>query len=329
MKANRAQIERALDKADSAIRLYLLYGPDDSSSAALAAKLGVALKDGERVDLTGAALKSDPARLADEAAAIAMFGGPRWIRVAPAGDEVLAAVDALLEAPAAGNPVVLIAGALRKDAKLLKRALGHPAAMAFASYPPEGAEADRLAIAMGRELGLDIRPDVAHRLASASGGDRAVLARELEKFANYLDAAPDRPMPLDHEALDLLGADSGDGNLGRLVDAVLGGAGAAADEELARLGGEGIEGVPVVRALQRRLLMLADARASGTLPRGVIWKEKDALEAQLARWDAPGIATAVARLAAAGRATMRPRGPGGIALDAALVEIARAAARRR
>lgn len=326
----RPQIERALDAADPRIRLFLLYGPDESGSAELAQRLGRAVgADAERIDLTGAGLKADPARLADEAAAMSLFGGRRWIRVAPAGDEVLDAVIALLEAPAAGNPVVLIAGTLRKDARLLKRLLDDPAAIVFASYAPEGAEADRIAIAMGRGLGLDLRPDVAQRLAAASGGDRALLARELEKFADFLDAAPERPKPLDHDALDLLGADSGDADIGRLVDAVLSGAPAAADEERARLAGEGVDGVPVVRALQRRLLMLAEARAGGTAPRTAFWKERDAVAAQLARWDAGGLATALSRIGAAGRATMTPGGPGGIALDAALTEIARAAARRR
>lgn len=330
MKASRPQIERALGAADPAIRVFLLHGPDESGSAELGQRLGRAMgADAERVDLTGAALKADPARLADEAAAMSLFGGARWIRVEPAGDEALDAVAALLAAPAAGNPVVLIAGVLRKDAKLVKRLLDERAALVFASYAPEGAEADRLAIAMGRGLGLDLRPDVAQRLVTGCGGDRALLARELEKFADYLDAAPERPQPLDHDALDLLGADSGDADIGRLVDAVLGGAPAAADGERARLAGEGMDNVPVVRALQRRLLMLAEARSGGTAPRTPFWKERDAVAAQLARWDAAGLATALARVGAAGRATMTPGGPGAIALDAALTEIARAAARRR
>lgn len=330
MKASRSQIERALGAADPAVRLFLFHGPDEAGSAELAQRLGRAVgADAERIDLTGATLRADPARLADEAAAMSLFGARRWIRVDPAGDEVLDAVTALLEAPAAGNPVALIAGALRKDARLLKRLLDDPAALVFASYAPEGVEADRLAIAMARDHGLDLRPDVAQRLAAACGGDRALLARELEKFADYLDAAPERPKALDHDALDLLGADSGDADIGRLVDAVLGGAPAAADEERARLAGEGVDAVPLVRALQRRLLMLAEARAGGTAPRTAIWKDRDAVAAQLARWETAGLAIALARVGAAGRATMAPGGPGALALDAALTDIARAAARRR
>ena len=49
------------------------------------------------------------------------------------------ALEALIEAPAAGNPVILVAGGLQPASKLLKLALAETAAMAFASYAPEGA----------------------------------------------------------------------------------------------------------------------------------------------------------------------------------------------
>src|SRR3546814_7543996 len=82
------QIERALDAPSADIRLFLLHGPDDAGSQALTKRLERAMgPDAERIDLDGAALKIDPARLADEAASISLFGGARWIRVTLAGDE--------------------------------------------------------------------------------------------------------------------------------------------------------------------------------------------------------------------------------------------------
>ena len=126
MKADKGQIDRAL-KAPAGTRFFLLYGQDESGSRALMRLLGDAMgKDAERVDLAGAELRADPARLADEAGAISLFGGARYIVVDPAGDETLAAVEALQEAPAGGNPVVLLAGALKPSSKLLKLALGDP-----------------------------------------------------------------------------------------------------------------------------------------------------------------------------------------------------------
>lgn len=133
MKANRGQIERALDApgqgASADIRFYLLYGPDEAGSQSLAKRLERAMgPQAERVDLDGATLKDDPARLADEAASFSMFGDKRWIRVSGMGEESVPALTALLEAEAAGNPVIAVAGALKATSKLVKLALEHKGA---------------------------------------------------------------------------------------------------------------------------------------------------------------------------------------------------------
>ncbi|SNS72250.1 DNA polymerase III, delta subunit [Sphingomonas laterariae] len=342
MKANQRQVEQALDRADPAIRFYLLHGPDESASRALAKRIAKALgADAEKVELAGGTLKGDPALLADEAAAIALFGGPRYVVIDPAGDEILDAVDALLALPQAGNPVVAVAGALRKDSKLLKLATAADTAMAFASYVPEGRDADRVAVALGRDHGLQLRPDIARRLAAAAGNDRAVLEQEIIKFATFLDAAPDRPRELDDDALDALGADAEEGDLSRLVDTTLAGDMAAADAELSRLLGIGTDAIPIVRAFQRQLLLLAQLRAevaegqsidavmAGPAGRAVFWKEKDKVARLLSRWSPEGLATALARMAEAGRQAMRSGGAGGIAVEAEILALARAAQRMR
>jgi DNA polymerase-3 subunit delta len=341
MKASLGQIERALDTVAADVRLFLLHGPDESGSRALADRLANAMGEAaERIDLTGAALKADPALLADEAAALSLFGGRRYIRVIPAGDETLEAVEALLAAPAAGNPVVLVAGALRKDAKLLKRVTADRAALAFASYSPEGQVADQLAIRLGHALGLRIRPDIGRRLVEIGGGDRAVLAQELEKLALYLDAAPERPADLEHDAIDAIAAGSGEGDLSRLVDLVLGGESEAADAERARLAGEGIEGIALLRPLLRRLLLLAQLRAAlddgdsidqalTSAGPSLFWKSRPIVTRQLGQWDGRALATAIERIGAAERAIKASGGIGPLAAEAELLAIGRAAARRR
>lgn len=340
MKPAEARLVRALDAADPAIRLYLFHGPDEAGARALAARLQPALGAGaERVDLRGDELKSDPARLADAAAAISLFGGRSWIRVDPAGDECAGAVAALLEAPAAGNPVAIVAPGLRKDARLVKLAQGSPAAIVHACYPPEGRELDALAAEQARALGLDLRPDVAQRLAKACGGDRAILASEIEKLALYLDAAPERPRTASAEALDALGAAIDDGDLARLTGAVFGGHVGAADEALAQLEAEGIEGVPVLRALGRRALLLAQLRAQvaagdgldrvmETGGKAIFFKERDAVRRSLGRWTPEALATAVARLAESERQVKAPGFPGQAIVREEVLAIARRAARR-
>ncbi|HEX6376969.1 MAG TPA: DNA polymerase III subunit delta [Allosphingosinicella sp.] len=340
MKAKRPEMERAL-KSPSAYRFFLLYGPDESGSHSLvkvaAAGAGA---EAERVELTGAELKADPARLADEAASISLFGGARYIVVHPAGDECLAAVEALLEAPAAGNPVLLVAGALRPASKLLKLALAEPSALALASYAPEGQEAERLVFDMARAEGLVVRPDVARRLAEACAGNRAILALELQKLALYLDAAPQRPQPLDHDALDAVGAAAEEGDLSRLVDSVGGGDPAMLQAELLRLAGEGIEGIPLIRAVLRRMSLLARLRAQvergdsaaavmASHGKSLFWKEKESVGRQLARWRSDALARSVSRLLETERQIKASGGPGPTAVNEELFAICRRAARLR
>jgi DNA polymerase III subunit delta len=336
---NRGEVERALGRADPAIRCYLLYGPDESGSRALAAKLAAGLgADAERIDLAAAQLKADPALLADEAASVSLFGGARHIRVEGAGDDCLAAVEALLDAPAAGNPVVLIGGALRKDAKIVKRLEGDAAALIFASWLPEGQEADRIAIEIGRAAGLRIDPDLARRLAQAAGGDRAVLAREVEKLALYADADPQAPKEATHAMVDAVGADAAEADLSRMIDALFSGDTAALDREFTRAAAEGLDAIPRIRAVLRRLQTVVPARTEmdrGAAPRAAIdkaarqlfWKEKDAVARDLPRWTSQRLAMAIDRCAAMERTLKSARGPGGVAADQLLLAMARSVRR--
>jgi DNA polymerase-3 subunit delta len=339
MKANRSQVEAALRARCEGFRFILLHGPDEAGSRALLPVLAQAMGgDAERVDLSGSELKNDPARLADEAASISLFGGARYIVVESAGDEALAAVEALLDSSAGGNPILIVTGMLKPTSKLLKRALTEPAALALASYVPDGREAGKLVIDMARQQGLQMRPDVARRVAEAAGGNRAVIANELEKFALYLDAAPDRPREIEHDTLDALGAASEEGDLSRLVDSVSGGDAKLLKAELLRLSSEGIEGISLIRAMLRRMLLLARLRAEvdrgnsidavmASQGKSLFWKEKPAISQQLARWRSPLLAKATARLLETERQVKAPGGLGPLAVDEELFAICRQAAR--
>jgi len=340
VKAKRVEIERALDKPEGT-RFFLLYGPDEGGSRGLLRRLAAAIGEGaERIDLSGADLKADPARLADEAAAISMFGDRRWVLVEQAGDESEPALAALVAAPVAGNPVAIVAGALKGGSKLLKTALAARTGLAFASYLPDAGEADRLVLELARAHGLVVRPDVARRIAEAAGGNRAIVDQELVKLALFVDASPEAPRPVDHDALDAVGAGA-EGDLARLVDSVAGGDGAALEAEIARLKAEGKEGITLTRAVLRRMALLARLRAEverGNSPasvvkspagRSVFFREQDAVARQLGRWRPPLIAKAISRLIAAEGQVMASGGPGIVAAEEELFAICRQAARLR
>lgn len=341
VKANRGQIERALDAPPADVRFFLLYGPDEAGSLALAKRLERAMgPQAERIDLDGATLREDPARLSDEAAAFSMFGDRRWIRVNGMGEESVPALTALLEAEAAGNPVIAVAGALKPASKLLKLALDHKAAQAFISYQPDAREAEQIAVAIARDGGLRLSPDLARRIVGISGGDRALMAGEIEKLVLYLDAAPEQPREATAEALDALSAENPETDAVPLVNAVLGGDLKAMHRELGRLAEVGTAMASVIRPLLTRAMLIAGIRADfnrdGRLEaaveaagKAVFWKEKGLVSRQVRLWDAAGIARVIHRLAQAERASRSGRGLGDLMVRHELLTIARQASRER
>jgi DNA polymerase-3 subunit delta len=338
MKASKASIGRVVDQPAPQVRFYLFHGPDEAQSRALGERLLQALS-ATRFVVNAGAIKSDPAALADEAGAMSLFGGKRLIWIEPAGDEIAAGVEALLEAAAAESPVVAIAGSLRKTSALLKLAEGSDQAVAFAAYAPEGAEAERMVIEVGRRFGLKIAPPLAALVAESCGNDQAIVSQELQKLALYVDASPQSPKELDREAVAAVGAELTEGNLPGLADLALAGELAELADELARLP-HAAEGIPIVRALQRRLLMLAPARARiergdrsdavmASFGKSLFWKDKGLIEKLLRLWDAKGLATVAERAGRLERELMFSPAPDQEALGEELLSIARAARGRR
>lgn len=339
MKAAKGSLNSALDRPDPDLRFYLFHGPDEAGSRALAERLLKGL-GAEKFAVLGQAIKADPAALADEAGAISLFGGRRAIWIEPAGDEIADGVAALLEAPALESPVIAVAGSLRKTSALLKLAEGHPAALTHITYVPEGRDLERLIAELGRDVGLRVTPELAQRIAAASGGNQAVALQELSKFALYLGAERENPKELDPDTVDLLGADCAEADLMRLGDLALAGRMKDLLEELGRLPHGGSEAIPILRALQRRLLMLAPLRARiergesvdgvmASMGKALFWKDKPLIQRLLSVWSAERLAEAASRVAGRERQIMLRPLADDAALGETLVTLARAAGRGR
>ncbi len=338
MKASKQSVGRAVDQPNPQLRFYLFHGPDDAQSRALGQRLLKAL-GAVKFTVAAGAVKSDPATLTDEAGAMSLFGERRVIWIEPAGDEIAPGVEALLEAASVESPVVAIAGALRKTSAVLKLAEASPLAMTFAAYAPEGQDAERMVMDVGRGFGLKIGPTVAARIAAAAGNDQALASQELQKLAIYLDASPQSPKELDHEAIDAVGTDTAEGDMLRLADLALGGDIDGLAGELARMIPGGSEAIPVVRSLQRRLLMLAPMRARverGETPDAVMtsmgkslfWKDKALISRMLSQWSAERLAKVAERAGRLERGLIFNPAPQQEALGEELLAIAREARRR-
>ena len=340
MKADKASLARALAQPDPAIRFYLFHGPDEAGSRALAIRLLRGLGDAEKFVVLGQAVKTDPASLADEAGAMALFGGKRAIWIEPAGDEIVDGVQALLDLPSSESAVVALAGVLKKSSVLLKLAESHRGAWSHVSWVPEGREAAATVVELGRALGLKIALDVAARVATSAVNNQAIAASEVEKFALYLGASPEHPVELDHSLVDSLGADAAEAEPMKFGDLALSGDMAPLLDELGRLPGQGSEALTALRALERRLVQIAPLRARveagervdgvmASMGKALFWKDKSAMQRMLSRWTSAQIAEAAERVTEAEREGFRGRAPDRALLAETLVTIARAAARAR
>jgi DNA polymerase-3 subunit delta len=109
-------------------------------------------------------------------------------------------------------------------------------------------------------------------------------------------------------------------------------------DQLGRLPSGGNEAIPVVRALQRRLLMLAPMRArvergesvNGVLTsmgKSLFWKDKAPVQRMLSAWSRERIAEASARVSALERQLMLSRAPDEALLGETLVTLTRVAQR--
>jgi DNA polymerase III subunit delta len=338
VKAVKGSIDRSVDQPDPKVRFYLFHGPDEAQSSALGDRLLTALKAAKHGVASGS-LRSDPALLADEAGAIDMFGGARVIWIQPSGEEIVAAVEALMDAPAAESPVVAIAGKLGKSSGLLKLAESHALALSHISYELDARDAERLVGDLARMEGLRAQSGVASRIAEACGNDRRMIVQELAKLALYLNASPDSPKDLYSDALDAVGADMGGDFLG-IADLALAGDVRLLSDALSRLDSSGKEAIPIIRSLQRRLLMLVPIRARidagerlqavmTSMGKSLFWKDKPMVEKMLGMWDSAGLARVSERTGSLERRLMRGDSPpAGEALGEELIAIARQARRR-
>lgn len=334
--------ERAFISAISArtdIRLFLVFGQDESAIADIAAQLAAQLEGAERIDLDSDRIRNDPALLADEASSLSLFGDKRYVRLNFRREEGLAAVENLLALESDCNPVIAVAGNLPKTSKLRKLAESHKRAMAHICYMPEEGDAASAVMAHAATQGLKLDRALATRIARYTGQDRKLAASEVEKLALYYDASPERPSQVEVTAFEALSAETGEDDIGSLVNQVMGGELRAMGQELSNARDMGIDAIRIIRALQRRVTLLASLRAKvdrGSNPavvvkatRSIFWKDADAFVRQLSRWPAPRLSGLNGHLLEVEAKLMSVKeGLGSVILEEELVRIARAAARR-
>jgi len=348
VKATQRDFPSVAARAAQQARILFFCGPDEAGAAAAAAKLVEMLPDaGERIELSGSELRSDPVKLGDEARSTSLFGGTRHILVRANGDEAHDAVENLLALIDAGEgahacPVLIVATSATDKARTAKLLEKRTDALVAMFHPPDLAtvtgEVRRMAAAAGLRLGGDL----AERMARAAGLDVRLAQSEVTKLALYLDASPQAPRNADEEALDAIGARTDEDGFMPLVNAVLSGETGRLSGELKRMREISLNPVGVLLALERRAAQLAQLAAK-LGPRGrvgdlleaeqkahrVFWRDRKDLAAQLERWRGPPLERLVQRLAGLHRALLGNSQAAELLLAQELALIARQAAGRR
>lgn len=324
---------------DPKARAVLVYGPDlglvRERAETLARTVIADLSDPFRVaELTPAMLKNDPARLADEAAALAFTGGRRVVRLRDASDVVTGAFQAFLAAPAGEALIVVEGGELGPRSSLRKLFEAAENAAALPCYADEGGGLEGVVVETLRRSGLTADPDALAWLAQHLGGDRRLTRAELEKLALYM-GGPGR-VGLD-DAVACVG-DSAALGLDDLAMAAADGDQPALQRSLDRLFREGVAPVSVLRAAARHFLRLHLAaglvsqgknpdQAMSALKPPVIFRAKSRFSAQLRRWPPDRLATALELLTTAELDCKTTGLPSEEICGRALIQIARAARR--
>jgi DNA polymerase III subunit delta len=341
VKIDFKSVERFLKAPDTAARAILVFGPDDGlvreRAAALARTVVADLGDPFRVaEFSGDVLASDPAKLADEAAALSFGGGRRVVRVRGCGNAAAPAFKSFLENPLGDALVVADAGELDSRSALRKLFESAPNAAALACYPDEGRDLAAVIRATLQQEGVRASDEALAWLAQRLGGDRAATRGELAKLALY--AGRGAEIGLD-DARAVVGETAEvDADDAALAAALGDPAGLA--RALDRLDAEGASAVNVVRAAQRLFLRLHlcachvaegddPAAAMAKLRPPVFWKEQDAYKRALRRLDDRAAARALRLLLAAERSAKSGLGRAGtLAAQRALYAIAGVSAAR-
>jgi DNA polymerase III subunit delta len=338
MKVATREQGRFLQSADSTVAAVLFYGPDQGLVRERAVDL-VARVAGDPADpfriaeLSAAQLKDDPARLADEAAALSLSGGRRVLRLREVAEGHAEALAELLAGPAPAAFLVLEAGDLAPRSALRKVFESAANAAAIACYLDDDRVLGTVIAEALKRYGLGIADEALAYLIAHLGGDRGVTRQELEKLALYVGSGAKQVTLEDVEAVI---GDSSALSLDDLIFALGDGDRAAIDRSYARALMEGNDEIAILRAAARHMMRLHQV-AGAAEPRSAIkalrppvfFKLESRFLAQLRLWSTDRLGEALNRLNRAEIDIKTGAQPKAAVAERALLEIGGLARARR
>jgi DNA polymerase III subunit delta len=318
----------------SRLRAVLLHGPDAGlvreRGEQLARAAAGSLDDPFRfAELT----RPDPGTLALEASALSFTGGRRVLRIRDASDTLAAAVGAACR-DREGSLIILEAGELPPRSKLRGWAEKDALAGSLACYAEEGAALKTTLRGLFEAEHVAIAADALDWLAQHAGSDRGMLRSEVEKLALFAGEGG----RIDVEAVQRVAGDQAELSVDDALFAATRGATAEADRAAAIALAEGASAVGLIRAAHShmdRLARVAAARDAGAtagdavkaLRPPVFFRRERAMLEAAAIWHSAAIASQQLALREAEMQCKRTGLPAEAIAHAAVLGIARRAAR--
>ena len=257
------EADRYVASPPKGLMVALAYGPDAGLVQERAEKLLKTVTPDltdpfNTVDLNEATLQADPARLADEAAAMSMMGGRRSVRVRGAGNDLAELFESFLDDPKGDALIVIEAGDLAKTSALRKIFDGHKTAAAIQCYPDSIRDLGDVVREALRAQGMSIAPDALEDAVSRLGSDRGVTRREIEKLVLYMHGQKQVTL----EDVRAVMGDEAEARSESACDAAGTGDLAKLDRELERLWASDTQPAQVIRSAMGHFQRLLQARES-------------------------------------------------------------------
>lgn len=343
MKLRAGEIDRFVKAPDPKAQVILIYGPDQGLVRERSNLIGKSVVDDlsdpfRVVDLNDTDIKQDPARLADEAAAISMLGGRRLVRIRNAADALSKIVDAFLKDPSGDALILLEAGDLTPRSSLRKLAESAGNAAALPCYADDARTLERVIEERLRSAGLRVEPEAFAYLSSHLGSDRGITLQELDKLILYV--GPDAPNGrVTFEDVTACIGDSAANRIDDIVDATALGDFKSLDVALVKAGEADTSPVSILNAVIRHFQQLhlvigrigagsdRDAAIKALRP-PVHFKRAATMSRQTGLWDATRLNRALILLNEADRQCKTTGLPDRAVCSQALMRIAQGARTR-
>jgi DNA polymerase III subunit delta len=302
-----ADVEKFLARPDPARPVVLVYGPDaglvsERVSALVKASVDDVNDPFSLVRLEPEELAANPARLAEEAQTIPLFGGRRAVWAKAGSRNIAPAVETMLALPASECRVVIEAGDLRRNAPLRVVCERAKNAAALPCYADTERDLARLIDTEMRAAELTLKPDARALLMPLLGGDRAASRNELRKLALYARGRGE----VDVDDVTAVVSDASALALDDLVDTAFAGRPADLEAQLGQVRAAGSPVGSIFFAAQRQLAQLHKWRTAieggghfsiDSVQPPLHFRRKALVEVALKQWNAARLAAAMTELA--------------------------------